>query len=255
MTNPQLDSFETIDVVCTEAPIPDEIVSAVTKTSRKSTQKPTPRPRNHTPTRLSWCLRMAYYWMMNFPMEQLDSEDFSSAFNLFRGNALHDAFAKIYPWHELPLKAPIPIGSGKSVTVSGRLDLYRPSDATILDLKTSKYVAWQKKSGFLPRLKDIQQLQIYSVMYGPVLPVKKLQLIYADMADVICYDVPVAPNAESWLIQRLQIVESSIVTSVAPSGEVSKMCDFCPFQTRCKGELGGITTLPKSHPIEEIKNE
>ena len=167
---------EKISVKTSEIPIQEEIVNAVMKKRNvvaTTTGTGGTHVRNHTPSRLSWCTRMAYYWIMGFELEQVDNEDFFSKYNLFRGNALHNAFERIYPWSELPLKRSITISNGKDVIVSGRLDLYRPHDATCIDLKTTKYVKWQQKSGFLPRLKDITQLQIYSVLYDQILPIKK----------------------------------------------------------------------------------
>ena len=249
MTENKIPSLEEMSVKTSEIPIQEEIVNAVMKKKRVPVGEASGR--NHTPSRLSWCIRMAYYWIMGFELEEIVGEDFYSKYNMFRGNALHNAFERIYPWSELPLKRPITITNGKEVIVSGRLDLYRPNDATVIDLKTTKYVKWQQKSGFLPRAKDINQLQIYSVLYKPILPIKKLELVYADMADIISFDVPIAPNAEKWLIHRLDVIDAAADTGIIPIGEVSKLCDYCPYQTRCHGEPGGITTSPKSHPREK----
>ena len=250
ITENKIPILEEMSVATTEIPVQEEIVDAVMK-KKKNVAISGKYIRNHTPSRLSWCVRMAFYYIMGFEFEQIVGEDFYSKYNMFRGNALHNAFERIYPWSELPLKLPVTITNGKEVIVSGRLDLYRPNDATVIDLKTTKYVKWQQKSGFLPRAKDINQLQIYSVLYKPILPIKKLELIYADMADIISFDVPIAVNAEKWLINRLDIIDNAVDSTITPIGEVSKLCDYCPYQTRCHGEPGGITTSPKSHPKEE----
>jgi len=256
MTDGEQKEFDPADL-CTEVPIPAEIVKHISKQIAKiksSASNYADRTSNkvphYTPTYLSWCSRLQYYILMQFEKELLEADDeFSSGFSMFRGTALHNAFSRIYRWSELPLKLQFPISEAKTVTISGRLDMYQPYDAEILDLKTTKFLGWQKKSSFVPRTKDVRQVQIYEVLYSKILPVKKLTLIYADMAELVAFNVPFMPvEIRYWLKNRITDIENSIETKTPPPGEVTKLCDYCPFQTRCHGDKGGIITKPKSHP-------
>ena len=252
---PQGTSSTEIDLVgaCTEAPIPVEIAAAVEKKISwfKSSKRNAELEIAYTPSYLSWCQRLQYYIKKAYPRETLDSElddPFASGFSLFRGDALHAAFGRIYRWSELPLKQRFKINT-KDVLISGRLDLYQPDRKEILDLKTTKFLGWQKKSNFIPRLKDIRQLQIYQVLYGDwakIIPVEKLTLIYMDMKDLISFDIPVMAEAKQWLKDRIQLIENSLDDDIPPSGETNKLCDYCPMQSRCAKDPGGITTKPKS---------
>lgn len=242
--------------LCSEVPIPAEIVKWVSKLVARI-KSPTNgynnitsnRVPNYTPTYLSWCARLQYYILMQFQRESLDADDeFTSGFTLFRGNALHDALAKIYKWSEMPLKVEFPISENETVTISARLDMYQPYKEEILDLKTTKFLSWQKKSSFVPRLKDVRQIQIYGIIYGGILPVKKLTLLYADMSELVAFNVPILQETKVWLKNRIIKIENARETKVPPAGEVTALCGYCPFQTRCHGDGGGIITKPKSHP-------
>ena len=244
-----------LSATCTEIPTPAAIVTAVERLVTRfkpfttSTDVTSSRAPNYTPTYTAWCSRLQYYILMQYQKEKLDADDgFSSGFNLFRGNALHDAFARIYRWSELPLKINFPLSHGRSVIISGRLDMYEPTTAEILDLKTTKYLGWQKKSNFVPRLKDLRQLAIYEIMYRKILPVKKLTILYADMADIVAFDLPIPRDTEKWLTDRIEVIEYSRETKIPPPGEVTKLCDYCPFQNRCHNDGGGIVSEPKSKP-------
>ena len=255
MTDGEQKQFDPVDL-CSEVPIPAEIVKHISKQVAKI-KSPTSsyaditrnKVPHYTPTYLSWCSRLQYYILMQFQKELLEADDeFASGFNLFRGNALHDAFGRIYKWSEMPLKFEFPISETKTVTISGRLDMYQPYSAEILDLKTTKFLGWQKKSSFVPRTKDVRQAQIYEIIYSKILPVKKLTLLYADMSELVAFNVPILKETRSWLKERIIKIETAMETKMPPPGEVSKLCDYCSFQTRCHGDKGGIITKPKSHP-------
>lgn len=249
--------FELVDT-STEVPIPAHIVTAIEKNATKFKDRNIPKdPPNYNVTNLAWCSRLTYYHLMQFPREILDSDGFNSGFNLYRGNSLHWSFSRIYRWSELPLKVEFSISRGRSVTISARLDMYDPdSGGTILDLKTTKWASWQKRSSFLPRKKDLRQLAIYEYLYAKlakILPVKKLTLLYLDMAEIFAYDLPIPNDTERWLRARIESIEDARETKIAPTGEVTALCSYCPFQSRCRDDAGGITTTPKSHPEENLQ--
>ena len=236
-----------------EIPIPVDIVSHVSKlVTRMRSNKKESKQVNYTPTNLAFCVRLQYYALQMYPKERLDSDDeFSSGWNLFRGSAIHYSLGRIFKgWNELPLKIDFPISDTKSVIISGRLDCYKVEGGEILDLKTTRYLKWQKSQKFVPRQKDINQLRIYSVLYRDILPIKKLSLLYADMADLVAFDIPILQETESWLRNRILEIEDGRKAKVPPTGEVSALCAFCPYQTRCYSDGKGITTNPKSHPVE-----
>ena len=140
MTDGEQEQLDPVDL-CSEVPIPAEIVTHISKQvarikSPSSYADITSNKIPHyTPTYLSWCGRLQYYILMQFQKELLEADDeFGSGFNLFRGNALHDAFGRIYRWSELPLKFEFPISEAKTVTISGRLDMYQPDREEIRDL-------------------------------------------------------------------------------------------------------------------------
>jgi CRISPR/Cas system-associated exonuclease Cas4 (RecB family) len=241
-----------------EVPPPPDVVTYVSRIANRVKSQKDPKLTHYTPTYLSWCARLQFYILMMYPKEKLESDDeFSSGWNLFRGDALHHALARIYKWNELPLKAQFPIGDGKSVTISGRLDCYQQDEAEILDLKSTKYLSWQKKSNFLPRRKDVNQVRIYQLLYRDIMPVKKLTLLYADMAELTTYDIPILKETETWLRNRIIEIENAMQSQIPPTAdgktENAALCSYCAYQTRCHDDPGGITGKPKSHPVEDLK--
>ena len=92
-------------------------------------------------------------------------------------------------------------------------------------------------------------MQIYYAIYSDeILPVEKLTLVYVDMKDIVAFNVPIMADAKNWLRNRIQMIEKSIDEKTVVKAEVSKMCDFCPHQTRCYNDGNGLITKPKSQP-------
>jgi hypothetical protein len=50
---------------------------------------------------------------------------------------------------------------GRTAVLVGRLDMYDWKTKTVIDLKTTKFIKWQIKQGFLPKLEHILQVQCY----------------------------------------------------------------------------------------------
>ena len=256
---PQTEVSSEADLVgsCSEIGIPVEIVAAVEKKILRMKTPKVDSEISYTPSSLSWCLRLQQYAKMGFPKEILDSESedpFASGFSFFRGDALHTAFARIYRWAELPLKREFKISDTRSVIISGRLDMYQPNRKEILDLKTTRFLGWQKQNKWVPRIKDIQQLQIYYAIYSDeLLPVEKLTLLYVDMKEIVAFDVPIMADAKNWLRNRIEMIEKSIDEKTVVKAEPSKMCDWCPHQSRCYNDGNGLITKPKSHKLENLK--
>jgi CRISPR/Cas system-associated exonuclease Cas4 (RecB family) len=131
---------------------------------------------------------------------------------------------------------------GRIAILAGRLDM-----STIIDLKTTKYVKWQIKQGFIPKPEHVLQLQCYNTIFSRVIPVENLNLLYVDMNDIVAYKVE-KRDLTDWIKTRIQELEDSIAENKIPIGEVSGLCTYCKYQTRCYNSGSGLTTKPLSTP-------
>ena len=98
--------------------------------------------------------------------------------------------------------------------------MYDWKTKTIIDLKTTKFIKWQIKQGFLPRLEHIIQIQCYGTMVSRIIPVENLNIVYVDMSDIITYKVPMDDLTE-WIRSRISQIEDAIANKITPLGEVS----------------------------------
>jgi len=163
-----------------------------------------------------------------------------------RGDLLHQ-LTYAYKWRELDIEYDITLRDGKVAIPAGRLDMYDWKTSTIIDLKTTKYLKWQIKRGFIPKSEHIIQLQCYSSIFSRVVPVENLNIIYADMDDIIAYKIQIK-NLNEWVRDRIQKIEDSIMENKMPAGEPSALCKYCKYQTRCYNSGGGLITKPLSVP-------
>jgi len=159
-----------------------------------------------------------------------------------------------YKWREMDMEYKVPLDDGREATVAGRLDMYDWKTKTIIDLKTTKTVRWQIKQGILPRLEHILQVQCYYTMFSDVIPVENLNLVYADMQDIVTYRVKKNDLSE-WIKTRIKDIEDSITRKSTPNGEVSGLCQFCKYQSRCSDDGNGIEHKPLSTPKKKEDNE
>lgn len=136
-----------------------------------------------------------------------------------RGNLLHK-LTYAYRWRELDVEYPIPLQSGKIAVVVGRLDMYDWRTKEIIDLKTTKFIAWQIKN-FIPNPEHILQVQCYDIVFSQILPVESLITVYVDMSDIVAYKVQ-RRNLREWLRTKIQNLENCILDSKVPIGEVSE---------------------------------
>ena len=149
----------------------------------------------------------------------------------------------------------VPLNDGRTATLAGRLDMYDWKTKTIIDLKTTKFVRWQIKQGFLPKPEHILQVQCYDTMFSQYMPVENLNIVYADMSDIVTFKIQ-KRDMSNWIVERIQEVESAKANKIMPSGEVSSMCKFCKYQTRCSNDGNGLLEKPLSIPkSKEIKIE
>jgi CRISPR/Cas system-associated exonuclease Cas4 (RecB family) len=158
-----------------------------------------------------------------------------------------------YKWREMDIEYPVPLKNGKTATVAGRLDMYDWKTKTIIDLKTTKFVKWQIKQGFLPKLEHILQVQCYDTMFSQIMPVENLNIVYVDMSDIVTYKVTKKDLTE-WIKTRIQEIEEFIGQNKTPKGEATGLCQYCKYQTRCYNDGNGISEKPLSIPVKEGQN-
>ena len=108
-------------------------------------------------------------------------------------------------------------------------------------------IKWQIKQGFLPRLEHILQVQCYGTMFSEIMPVDNLNIVYVDMSDIVTYKVQIR-DLTNWIKARVYEIEEALSENTIPSGEVSGLCQFCRYQTRCHNDGKGLTAKPMSVP-------
>ena len=191
------------------------------------------------------CQRKSYYKQLGIKEEELLS-DVAGMWITVRGNLLHE-MTHAYKWRELDMEYKVPLDNGIEATVAGRLDMYDWKTKTIIDLKTTKSVRWQIKNGYIPKLEHILQVQCYYTMFSDVIPVENLNLVYADMQDIVTYRVKKNDLSE-WIKTRINDIENSLTRKSVPNGETSGLCQFCKYQSRCFSDGNGVEHKPLSTP-------
>jgi CRISPR/Cas system-associated exonuclease Cas4 (RecB family) len=193
------------------------------------------------------CQRKTYYKELGIEKEEfLSDATLESMWDTVRGDLLHK-ITYAYKWREIDTEYPILLKDGRTAVVIGRLDMYDWRSKTIIDLKTTKFVKWQIKQGFLPKLEHILQVQCYNTIFSQLLPIENLSIIYADMNDIVAYNIQ-KRDMTGWLKRRIQDIEDSLFDRNVPIGEVSGLCKYCRFQTRCYNDRNGLTDKPLSRP-------
>ena len=192
------------------------------------------------------CLRKAYYKEIGVQQEELlQDATIENMWATVRGDFLHQ-MTYAYKWRELDVEYFVSL-KNKVVTLAGRLDMYDWKTKTIIDLKTTKAIKWQIKQGFLPRLEHILQVQCYGTMVSNIIPVENLNIVYVDMNDIITYKVQMRDLAE-WIKTRIKEIEDALAEKTTPQGQVTGLCQFCRYQTRCFNDGNGLNAKPMSVP-------
>ena len=205
-------------------------------------------------TELVGCQRKSVYKQLGASQEELLADSsLESMWATVRGDFLHN-MTYAYKWREMDIEHYVPLENGKVATLAGRLDMYDWKTKTIIDLKTTKFVRWQIKQGFLPKPEHILQLQCYDTMFSEYMPVENLNIVYADMSDIVTYKVE-KRDLTDWIKTRIQEIESSKEDKKIPDGEVTGLCKFCRYQTRCFEDGNGLTDKPLSVPKSKEENQ
>lgn len=239
------ESFEEIDT-------PEGIVNFLQRRNGKFTRNNSSR---YSVLELVGCQRKSTYKQLGVQEEEvLEDSTIEGMWASVRGDFLHN-MTYAYKWREMDMEYQVPLNDGRTATLAGRLDMYDWKTKTIIDLKTTKFVRWQIKQGFLPKPEHILQVQCYDTMFSQYMPVENLNIVYADMSDIVTFKIQ-KRDMSNWIVQRIQEVESAKANKIMPSGEVSSMCKFCKYQTRCSNDGNGLLEKPLSIPkSKEIKIE
>ena len=196
-------------------------------------------------TELIHCQRKSYYKQLGVKQEELLT-DVTGMWTTVRGDFLHQ-MTNAYKWREMDMEYEVILDDGRKVTLAGRLDMYDWKTKTVMDLKTTNDVKWQIKHRFIPKLEHILQVQCYDTMFSSVIPIENLNIVYADMKDIVTYNVK-KNDMSDWIKTRIKNIEDSIIKKSIPNGETSGLCQFCKYQTKCFNDGNGIEHNPLSTP-------
>jgi hypothetical protein len=84
-------------------------------------------------------------------------------------------------------------------------------------------------------------------MFSNIIPVSNLIILYVDMNDIVAFKIE-KWDLGHWIKTRIHELEDSISTNTIPLGEVSGLCKYCKYQTRCFNQGNGLITRPLSVP-------
>jgi len=209
-----------------------------------------PAKSRYSVTDIVGCQRKSFYKELGVGQEELAHDaTLEGMWATVRGDFLHQ-MTYAYKWREMDIEHYVPLKNGKIATVAGRLDMYDWKTKTIIDLKTTKFVKWQIKQGFLPKLEHILQVQCYDTMFSQIMPVENLNIVYVDMSDIVTYKVTKKDLTE-WIQTRVQEIEEFLEQKKVPNGEPNGLCQYCSYQTRCYNDGNGLTDKPLSVPKKE----
>jgi CRISPR/Cas system-associated exonuclease Cas4 (RecB family) len=229
-----------------EIDIPEGLLSYLTKKAKRQGYVAENKSR-YTVTDIIACQRKSYYKSLGVQEEELiDGVTVEHMWDSVRGDLLHQ-LTYAYKWRELDIEYNISLRDDRTAKLAGRLDMYDWKNATIIDLKTTKYVRWQMKQGYIPKLEHILQLQCYGTIFSELIPIHGLIVIYVDMSDIVAYRVP-KKDLTHWITTRIQELEDALMDKKVPAGYVSALCKYCKYQTKCYDDGNGINTKPMSVP-------
>ena len=230
-------NFEEIDT-------PEGIVNFLQKRNGVFSKNSSPR---YSVLDLVGCKRKVIYKKMAISEEELlDDATIEGMWSSVRGDFLHN-MTHAYKWRELDMEYKISLLDGQTATLAGRLDMYDWKTKTIIDLKTTKFVRWQIKRGLLPKPEHILQVQCYDTMFSKFIPVEHLNIVYADMSDIVTFKIQ-KKNLTDWIKNRVQEIEDSKNKGIVADGEISSFCKYCKYQTRCSNDGNGLIEKPLSIP-------
>ena len=234
-----------------EIDTPDGIVGFLQK--RNGISKSVEKSR-YSVTNIVGCQRKSFYKELGIEKEELlEDVTLERMWSTVRGDLLHQ-MTHAYKWREMDMEYYVPLRDKRIATLVGRLDMYDWKEKTIIDLKTTKMVKWQIKRGFIPRLEHILQVQCYATMFSQYVPVENLNIVYVDMSDIVTYKIK-KRDLSKWIKTRIQEIEDAISKNKVPKGEVSGLCQFCRYQTKCFNDGDGLVDKPLSIPSNKSNSK
>ena len=229
--------------------LPEELVAYL----KSSNGIRTPfKEQTYSVTELVRCKRNTFFKKSRYRQEEMITDNIADLWSSVRGNLLHN-MSNAYSWNELEGSLDVILDDGRKIKVCGRLDMYDYKTMTILDLKTIDNVKELSEKGYLPVSDHIMQIQAYYTIFSKIIPVEKLNLIYADMNEMVNFEIPLR-DLSGWIKSRVSEIQSHIESENIPSGEISSKCRFCKYQTACFNNGGGIKENPGSVPTFSRKN-
>lgn len=191
-------------------------------------------------TELIKCPRETFYKKTGQKPEETLGESIQGMWSSLRGNFLHQ-LTNAYSWNELETEYKVQLDDNKSATLVGRLDMYDEKTKTVLDLKTTNNVLWQVKHQMIPKPEHILQVQCYYTMFSKIIPIEHLNLIYADMSEIVVFDVFLKDRTK-WIANRIEILETDLENGIVPMAQENSNCKFCKFQSACQsqGKTAGV---------------
>ena len=229
--------------------IPEGIVTYL---ERRAGIKRDREPLNFSVSKIIGCLRKTYYREMGVEKDILSRDiELENLWSTTRGDLLHE-ITRAYKWRELDADYKVFLKNGRFATVSGRLDMYDWKSMTVIDLKTTKFVDWQIRNGYIPKAEHILQVQIYGTIFSRLIPIEKLCLVYADMNQLVAYRVK-RKDMSTWITERVRKLDNSLNRKTPPQGEVSGLCQFCNYQKKCLEDGNGISYKSKTRSLKNKK--
>ena len=224
IAEPRIDENTTIK----EIDIPEKILEYL---KQKNGIKRKFDDKKYSVTELIKCVRETYYKKTKVKFEESFDKSVQSMWGSLRGNYLHE-LTNAYTWNELETEYNVPLDGDNSATLVGRLDMYDETTKTLLDLKTTNNVLWQVKHDMLPKHEHILQVQCYYTMFKEIIPIEHLNLIYADMSEIVVFDLQVKDRSK-WIRNRINILETDLENGITPNAESGNNCKFCKFKSTC----------------------
>ena len=71
--------------------------------------------------------------------------------------------------------------------------------------------------------------------------------MYVDTSDIVTYKIRTR-DLTQWINAKIQQLEDSITEKKLPIGDVTGLCKYCKYQTRCYTDGDGLISKPLSKP-------
>ena len=220
---------------------------------RNGTRFPYLTKNRYSVTELVNCQRKSLYKQLGVEQEELlEDQSVEGMWSTVRGDLLHK-MTYAYKWREIDIEYNVPLNDGNEAKLIGRLDMYDWKTKTVIDLKSTKFVKWQIKRGFLPKLEHILQVQCYGTMFSNYIPIENLNIVYVDTNDIVTYKIK-NRDLSTWIKTRIQEIEEAINNKTIIKGESSGLCQYCRYQSKCFNDGNGIEHTPLSAPKRSDKD-